>query len=192
MLDKINRLTIERITFDLRLIIDEYKHNLPVARFQTLKSFLEAIYFLLLQIINEYSHNTNQSITRATLEHFLIAYHSTIPIIVTTTSSVITEEEPIEEFIKNLAEKLLDSSLPVFNDLSTLESVCYRYLYNQVLQVLNPDINDSISMQRVKLLDLFWSKIQSLRHVQINEDNERFIFILYYLMRCISQSDSLI
>jgi hypothetical protein len=44
-------------------------------------------------------------------------------------------------------------------------------------------------MQRIKLLDLFWNKIQSLRNIQINEENERIIFALYYLMRYISQSD---
>ncbi|CAF4630087.1 unnamed protein product, partial [Rotaria sp. Silwood2] len=38
--DKTIKLTIERITYDLRMIIEEYKHNLPVAGFQTLKSFL--------------------------------------------------------------------------------------------------------------------------------------------------------
>ena len=199
MLDKTNRLTIERITFDLRIIIDEYKHNLPVARFQTLKSFLhqhqlskilsnEAIYFLLLQIIDEFSQN---SITMTTFDHFLIDHHSAIPIIVTTTSTVTNEQESIEQFIKNLANHLFDSSsLPPFTNLSTLENICYRYLSNQILQFSNFDTDNSVSMQRVKLLDLFWSKIQSLRHIQINEENERIIFALYYLMRFICQSDS--
>jgi hypothetical protein len=196
MFDKINKLTIERITFDLRIIIDEYKQNLPVARFQTLKSFLhqnqsskilsnEAIYFILLQILDEFSQNS------MTFDHFLIAYHSTIPILVTTTSTVTNQEESIEQFIKNLAKNLFDSSsLPIFNDLPTLENICYRYLSNQILQFSNSDIDNNLSIQRVKLLDLFWNKIQSLRHIQINEDNERIIFALYYLMRYISQSDN--
>ncbi len=195
--DKINKLTIERLTNDLRIIIDEYKQNLPVARFQTLKSFInqyqltknlsnEGIYFLLLQILDEYSHN---SIT--TFDHFLITYHSTIPILVPTTSSSIkNEEESIEELIKNLAKKFFDSSsLPIFNDISTFENISYRYLSNQILQFSNIDLDNNISMQRIKLLDLFWNKIQSLRNIQINEENERMIFALYYLMRYISQSD---
>jgi hypothetical protein len=201
MLDKTNKLTIERITLDLRIIIDEYKHNLPVARFQTLKSFLhqhqlskllsiEGIYFLLLQILDEFSHHSTPSLT---IDHFLIASHSAIPIVVTTTSSVTNENQSIEEFIKNLANKLFDSSsLPLFNDLSTFENISYRYLSNQILQFSNTDIDNSVSMQRVKLLGLFWNKIQSLRHIQINEENERVIFALYHLMRHICQSDNFI
>ncbi|CAF3333269.1 unnamed protein product [Rotaria sp. Silwood1] len=200
--DKTIKLTIERITSDLRIIIDEYKHNLPVARFQTLKSFLhqhqlskiltnESIYFLLLQILDEFSHNSTHTII--TFDHFLIASHSTIPIIVTTTSSVINEYETIEQFIKNLANKLFDSSaLPIFNNLSTFENISYRYLSNQIFQFPNIDIDNNLSMQRIKLLNLFWNKIQSLRHIQINEDNERVIFALYYLMKYICQSDDLI
>jgi len=196
--DKTNKLTIEHLTYDLRIIIDEYKQNLPVARFQTLKSFVnqdqliknlsnEGIYFLLLQILDEFSHN---SIT--TFDHFLITYHSTIPILVPTTSSssIKNEEESIEELIKNLAKKFFDSSsLPIFNDISTFENISYRYLSNQILQYSNIDLDNNISMQRIKLLDLFWNKIQSLRNIQINEENERIIFALYYLMRYISQSD---
>ncbi len=200
--DKINKLTIERLTYDLRIIIDEYKQNLPVARFQTFKSFLdqdqltkilsnEAIYFLLLQILDEFAHN---SFAITTSDHFLIAYHSTIPMIVpTTTSSIRNEEESLDEFIKNLAKKLFhSSSLPIFNDLSTFENLSYRYLSNQILQVSHTNFDHNISMQRVQLLDLFWNKIPSLRHLQINEENERIIFALYYLMRYISQSDNLI
>jgi hypothetical protein len=199
MFDKTNKLTIERIAFDLRIILDEYKHNLPVARFQTLKSFIhqrelskilpnEAIYFLLLQILDEFSHNSNAIIT---FDHFLIDHHSTIPIIVTTTSTVTNRDESIEQLIKNLANHLFDSSsLPIFNDLPTLENICYQYLSHQVLQFSNSDTD--LSIQRVKLLDLFWNKIQSLRHIQINEENERVIFALYYLMRYISQSDNFI
>ncbi len=202
LMDRTHKLTIERLTNDLRIIINEYKQNLPVARFQTFKSFLDqdyltkilsndAIYFLLLQILDEFSHH---SIRITTFDHFLIAYHSTIPIIVTTTTSTIRNEEiSIEEFIKNLAKKLFDtSSLPVFNDLTTFETLAYRYLYNQIVQTWNIDLENNISMQRVQLLDLFWNKIQSLRHIQINDDNERNIFTLYYLMRFISQSDQLI
>jgi len=202
--DKINKLTIERLTYDLRIIIDEYKQNLPVARFQTFKSFInqqsltkifsnEAIYFLLLQIIDEFSHH---SLPITTFDHFLITYHSTIPIIVITTtssSSIKNEEESIEEFIKNLAKKFFDSSsLPIFNDLSTFENLSYRYLSNQIFQFSNLDFNNNISIQRIKLLDLFWNKIQSLRNIQINEENERIIFALYCLMRYISQSDHFI
>ena len=103
-----------------------------------------------------------------TFDHFLIAYHSTIPILVTTTSTVTNPEESIEQFIKNLAKNLFDSSsLPIFNDLSTLENICYRYLSNQILQFSNSDTDNNLSIQRVKLLDLFWNKIQSLRHIQI-------------------------
>jgi hypothetical protein len=194
-MDKTHKLTIERLTSDLRIIIDEYKQNLPVARFQTFKSFLDqdhsskilsndGIYFLLLQILDEFSHHS--------IDHFLITYHSTIPIIVTTTSTSRNEEESIEEFIKNLAKKLFDtSSLPVFNDLPTFETLAYRYLYNQILPNWNTDLENNVSMQRVQLLDLFWNKIQSLRRIQINDDNERSIFTLYYLMRFISQSDQL-
>ncbi|CAF0909770.1 unnamed protein product [Adineta steineri] len=204
MLDKINKLTIERLTFDLRIIIDEYKHNLPVARFQTLKSFLhqhqsskilsnEAIYFVLLQIIDEYSHHSTDSLKIITIDHFLIAHDSTIPIIVTTTSSVTNEDQSLEKFIKNLSNQLFDSSsLPIFNDLLTFENISYRYLSKQILQFSNVDIDHNISMQRVKLLDLFWNKIHSLRNIQINEENERFIFAHYHLMRHICQSDSLI
>ncbi|CAF4237423.1 unnamed protein product [Adineta steineri] len=204
MLDKINKLTIERLTFDLRIIIDEYKHNLPVARFQTLKSFLhqhqsskilsnEAIYFVLLQIIDEYSHHSTDSLKIITIDHFLIAHDSTIPIIVTTTSSVTNEDQSLEKFIKNLSNQLFDaSSLPIFNDLLTFENISYRYLSKQILQFSNIDIDHNISMQRVKLLDLFWNKIHSLRNIQINEENERFIFAHYHLMRHICQSDSLI
>ncbi|CAF0895961.1 unnamed protein product [Rotaria sordida] len=197
--DKTIKLTIERITNDLRIIIDEYKHNLPVARFQTLKSFLhqhqsskilsnESIYFLILQILDEFSHNSTHTII--TFDHFLVASHSTIPIIVTTTSSVINEYESIEQFIKNLANKLFDSSsLPIFNNLSTFENISYRYLSNQIFQFSNIDIDNNITIQRIKLLNVFWNKIQSLRNIQINEDNERFIFALYYLMKYICQSD---
>lgn len=199
MYDKINKLTIEYLTSDLRIVIDEYKQNLPVARFQTLKTFLsqyeltktlsnETIYFLLLQILDEYSHH---SISILTLDHFLITYHSTIPILVpTTTLSIKNEEESIEEFIKNLAKKLFDSSsLPIFNDLFTFENLSYRYILNEIFQFSNPNLNDNISIQRIKLLELFWNKISSLRNIQINEDNERIIFALYYSMRYISQSD---
>ena len=187
------------------MIIDEYKQNLPVARFQTFKSFLdqehltkmfstEAIYFLLLQILDEFAHH---SIPIITSDYFLITYHSTIPIIVTTTttSSARNEEQSIEEFILKLAKKLLDSSgVPIFNDLPTFEINAYRYLFNQMIQSSNIEMdnnnnNNNISMQRVQLLDYFWNKIQSLRHIQINEDNERSIFALYYLMRYVSQSD---
>ncbi len=204
-MDKTHKLTIERLTSDLRIIIDEYKQNLPVARFQTFKSFLDqdnltkilsndAIYFLLLQILDEFSHH---SIRIPTFDHFLIAYHSAIPIIVTTTttssSSIRNEDESMEEFLKNLAKKLFDSSsLPVFNDCTTFETIAYRYLYNQILQISNTDLENNISMQRVQLLDLFWNKIQSLRNIHINDDNERSIFTLYYLMRFISQSDQFI
>ncbi|CAF4232692.1 unnamed protein product [Rotaria magnacalcarata] len=201
--DKTIKLTIERITHDLRIVIDEYKHNLPVARFQTLRSFLyqhqlskiasnESIYVLLLQILDEFSHDSTQTMT--TFDHFLIVSHSTMPIIVTTTSTVINEQEPIEQFIKSLAIKLFDSSsLPIFNDLVTFENISYRYLSNQIFQFSNTDIdNNSLSTQRIKLLNLFWNKIQSLRHIQINEENERWIFALYFLMRHISQSDNLI
>ncbi|CAF4152817.1 unnamed protein product [Rotaria socialis] len=201
--DKTIKLTIERITHDLRIVIDEYKHNLPVARFQTLKSFLyqhqlsktasnESIYVLLLQILDEFSHDSTQTMT--TFDHFLIVSHSTMPIIVTTTSTVINEQESIEQFIKNLAAKLFDSSsLPIFNDLVTFENISYRYLSNQIFQFSNTDIdNNNLSTQRIKLLNLFWNKIQSLRHIQINEENERWIFALYFLMKHISQSDNLI
>ncbi|UJR26208.1 hypothetical protein I4U23_007551 [Adineta vaga] len=201
MLDKTNQLTIVRLTFDLHTILDEYKHNLPVARFQPLKSFLfqhqstkilsiEGIYFVLLQILDNVS---THSIT--TFDHFLIAYQSIIPIIVTTTTSTSSsdtnEQESIEEFMKNLINKLFDpSSLPIFNDLSTLEDIASRYLSNHVLQL--PDINMDISMQRVKLLDLFWNKIPSFRQIQINEENERFFFALYHFMRHLCRSDNFI
>ena len=203
MLDKINKLTIERIAFDLGTMIDEYKHNLPVARFQTLKSFLhqhqtstlfsnEAIYFLLLQMMAELSYQSSHAATAMTLDHFLVAHQSSsIPIIVTTTSSILTDEESVVDLIEQLAKKLFDtSSLPAFHDLSALETICYRYLFNQLLPSASADREHTVSMQRMQLLDLFWSKVQSLRHVQINEDNERFIFTLYYLMQRISQSDS--
>ena len=186
--DKTIKLTIERLTMDLRLTIDEYKQNLPVARFQTLKSFFnqdhskkilsqEAIYFLLLQILDQ----SNSSITS---EQFLIAYHSTIPIIVTTNpSSISNEEESLEEFVKNLARKFSDVSLlPIFNDLSTLETMAYRFLCNQIL----PDMDKNLSMQHVQILEFFWKEIPSVRDIHITEDNERNLFMLYYLMRYIS------
>ncbi|CAF0814583.1 unnamed protein product [Adineta ricciae] len=197
MLDKTNQLTIERLTYNLHSILDEYKHNLPVARFQPLKCFLyqhqsskvlstEGVHFLLLQIFDEVSVQS-----KTTFDHFLIANQSAIPIIVTTTSTVTNEQEPIEQFIKNLASKLFDSaSLPTFNNLSALQNVACRYLSNHVLQFL--DIDTNISMQRVKLLDLFWKKFPSLRQIQINEDNERFIFALYHFMRHLCRSDSFI
>lgn len=188
--DRVNKLTIERLTADLRLAIDEYKHNLPVARFQTLKSFFnqdhlkkilssEAIYFLLLQILD-------QSNGLISCEQFLIAYHSIIPIIVTTnTSTMANEDESAEEFVKNLARKFFDTAIcPIFNDLSTLETMAYRCLCNQTL----PDIDyQNISMQRVQILEFFWKEIPSVRDIQINEENERNLFTLYYLMRYISQ-----
>ena len=195
LMDKTHKLTIERLTSDLRIIIDEYKQNLPVARFQTFKSFLDqdhlskiltndGIYFLLLQILDEFSHHS--------IDHFLIANNSTIPIIVITTSANRNEDESVEEFIKNLAKKLFEpSSLPVFNDLPAFEMLAYRYLYNQILPNWNTDLENNISMQRVQLLEFFWNKIQSLQRIQINDDNERNVFALYYLMRFISQSDQL-
>lgn len=116
-----------------------------------------------------------------------------MPIIVTTTSTVTNENEPIEQFIKNLANKLFDSSsLPAFNDLATFEIISYRYLSNQIFQLSDTDTENNLSTQRIKILHLFWHKIQSLRHIQINEENERWIFALYFLMRYISQSDNLL
>lgn len=186
--DKTIKLTIERLTSDLRLVIDEYKKNLPVARFQTLKSFFnqdhykkilsqEAIYFLLLQILDQ-SHSC------ITSEQLLIACHSTIPMIVTTNpSSINNEEESLEEFVKNLARKFSDASLlPIFNDLSTLETMAYHFLCNQIL----PDMDKNLSMQHIQILELFWKEIPSVRDIQITEDNERNLFMLYYLMRYIS------
>ena len=202
--DKTTKLTIERILCDLRILIDEYKHNLPVARFQTLKSFLhqhqlskilsiESVYLLLLQIIDEFSHNSTQSNTIITYDHFLIAHHSTIPIIVTTTSSTINEHESIEHLIRNLVDQLFDSSSrPTFDDLPTFKNISYRYLSNQIFQFSNIDIDNNLSMQRVKLLNLFWNKIHSLRYIQMNEENERCIFAFYHLMRYIYQSDNFI
>lgn len=185
MFDKMIKLTIERLTSDLRLVIDEYKQNLPVARFQTLKSFFnqdhlkkilsqEAIYFLLLQILD-------QSHLNITSEQILIAYHSTIPIIVTTqSSSVINEEESLEEFVKNLIRKFFDSS--PLNDLSNLETMAYRFLCNEMF----PHMDIHLPMQYVQILEFFWKEIPSVRDIQITDENERNLFMLYYLMRYIS------
>ena len=204
LLDTTNRVTLERITADLRLIIDEYKRNLPVARFQTLKSFLhqhqaskllsnEGIYFLLLQLIHECPSQPSSPMVMNTFDHFLIAQHSTLPIVVTTTAgaSNIAEEKSMEQFIQELAHQLLDGSpLPPFHDLSTLETICCRYLSNHVLQFSTIDLDDCATRQRVQLLHLFWNRIQSVRNLQITEENERLLLVLYYLMRRLTQSDS--
>jgi hypothetical protein len=171
LLDTTNRVTLERITADLRQIIAEYKHNLPVARFQTLKSFLhqhqaskllsnEGIYFLLLQLIHECSSRPSSSIVMNTFDHFLIAHHSTLPIVVTTTAaSIIAEDKSMQQFIQELAHQLLDGlPVPPFHDLSTLETICCRYLSNHVLQFSTTDLDDCVARQRVQLLHLFWNR----------------------------------
>jgi hypothetical protein len=196
-LDNVNRLTLERLAADLCFILDEYKHNLPVARFQTLKSLLyqhqtariftdDGIYFLLLQILSQCS--SLSPMMMPTFDQILIAHYSTLPILVRTSTVSNTVDQ---QSIKTLAENLFDSSsLPIFHDLASLETISCRYLANHVLQFAMSDLDDSLPMQRVKLLELFWSRIPSLRHLQITDDNECFLFLVYYLMRRVTHADS--
>ena len=192
LLDQIIRLTVEHLSSDLSVIIDEYKQNLPVSHFQTLKCVIhqhqttklfsnQSIFYLLLQLITECSIHSNAS----TFEHFLLAHHSTLPIVVTTTATTMkNEEQSIEQMIRTLAQQLFDStSMPNFTDLSALETLCCQSLASQIFQYSSTDFDQSLSMQRVKLLEQFWTHIPSLRQMQINEENERVVFLLYHMMR---------
>jgi len=200
--DQTIKLLIENLTSDLRIIIDEYKQNLPVARFQTFKSFLnqdqsiehlstESSYFILLQILDE---SSRQSISIQTFDHFLITNHSIIPILVPTTTTTIVSnrnsDESMDDYLKVLARKFFHpTALPNFTNISTFENLSFRFLFAQLFSYSSNDFEQNQTFQRVRLLNLFSNKIQSIRQLQINDDNQRLIFTIYYLMHFLSQSD---
>lgn len=183
--DSILRSTLERLTFDLGRIIDEYKKHLPVAQFQTFKSLFQqhqstkifstdSICFLLLQLIGELTTNSNSS----TFENFLVAHHSTLPILVKTTGTTMNNDDrSIEQIIRDFAQPISSSS-----DLTIIENLCLRTLTTQFLQYSSTDFDQNLSTQRMKILDLFWTYVPSVRLVQINEANEHILFLLYYQM----------
>ena len=192
-IDKVHRLTFERLTLDLHRILDEYKNNLPVAHFQTFKSFLhqnqtsknfsnESRYFLLLQLIQNCFKNQQNS-----FDQYLVGQHSkNLPILIMTNVCLMNNEEnqSAEPFLRQLVQQLFDStSSPMFADLCALETISCRILIKTILPLSNINLDQSISVQRVQLIELFWNQIPSLRSIQINEDNEEKLFLLYHLMK---------
>ncbi|CAF1067496.1 unnamed protein product [Didymodactylos carnosus] len=118
-LDNVNKLTIEQIVNELKIILHDYKLNLPVIEFQTLKSYLQpsskinreyqSRYIILLQIVHEFriflSYHSNRTVDSTFFDEFLlsllVAQHS-IPIVV---CSKLLKQKPYHSQIQTIITK---------------------------------------------------------------------------------------